>query len=80
MISLDGVQASHFYPLHFLEANASQQWILRTHTPSQVQGVRCEHGSKKPQTSVACRVVILSHKVTFPVSMNYSYILVRDMV
>lgn len=25
-------------------------------------------------------VVILSHKVTFPVSMNYSYILVRDMV
>lgn len=35
---------------------------------------------KSPECLWLVGVVILSHKVTFPVSMNYSYILVRDMV
>lgn len=37
-------------------------------------------GRKRPACLELVGVVILSSKVTFPVSMNYSYILVRDTV
>lgn len=48
--------------------------------PQSSRGEMWTQAVKSPECLWLVGVVILSHKVTFPVSMNYSYILVRDMV
>lgn len=76
MISLDKICFSQFCPLHFLETNAS----LTVYSPQSSRGEMEAHEAKSPGCRQLAGAVILPHKVTFPVSMNYSYILVRDMV
>lgn len=48
--------------------------------PQSSKGEVWTQAVKSPECLWLVGVVILPHKVTFPVSMNYSYILVRDMV
>lgn len=82
MIGLDEICSSQFCPPPptphpVLSGNKCQpNCILRVH------GVKWEgaHEAKSPGCRQLAGAVILSRKVTFPVSMNYSYILVRDMV
>lgn len=83
MISLDEICSSELCPPPptphpLLSGNKRQPncILLRVH------GVRWEgaHEAKSPGCRQLAGAVILSRKVTFPVSMNYSYILVRDMV
>lgn len=52
VISLDRILSPQLYPLHFPEANASQQCVL---LPPEFKGWDVNTGSKKAWTSVACR-------------------------
>lgn len=76
MISPDKICSSQFHPLRFLETNAS----LTVYSSQSSRGEMGAHEAKSPGCWQLAGAVILPRKVTFPVSMNYSYILVRDMV
>lgn len=76
MIIPDKICSSWFCPLRFLETNVS----LTVYSSQSSRSETGAHEAKSPGCWQLAVAVILPHKVTFPVSMNYSYILVRDMV
>lgn len=66
--------------LNVISEPPGTKWQHAVHFFPKFKRVDVNTGRKRPACLELVGVVILSSKVTFPVSMNYSYILVRDTV
>lgn len=75
VINSDSVLLCSIFSLKCLQPNASAE-----HFSLKFKRGDVNTGRKRPACLQLVGVVILPSKVTFPVSMNYSYILVRDTV
>lgn len=76
MINSDSVLLGSIFSLNCLEPKCQ----CAVHFFPKFKRVDVNTGRKRPACLELVGVVILPSKVTFPVSMNYSYILVRDTV